>query len=180
MLRRFALTVMALAALVAASTAEAQGAGADRRPFGFGIGANASFEETTGAFPYEIYFPLRLGPVLKIEPSIGLVTGDSDGGGDFSDVTLGVGVFAVRRVSAPVDLYFGGRLKLGFVSEEIAGDDESDTDFYVSAAAGGEYFVVPAFSLGLEANLGYYALGDLSGDQTGLYTTGIFFLRMYL
>jgi hypothetical protein len=179
MLRRLALTITALTLLVTAAPALAQGAAADRRQFGFGIGANASFDETTGAYPYEIYVPLRLGPALKLEPSIGILTGSGDN--DFSDVLLGIGVFAVRRVSAPVDLYFGGRLKLNFVSEEIAGgEDDSDTDFYITAAAGGEYFVVPAFSLGLEANLGYYALGDLSGDQSGLYSTGIFFLRMYL
>jgi hypothetical protein len=178
MLRRLALTITALALLATAAPALAQNAAADRRPFGFGIGANASFDETTGAYPYEIYVPLRLGPLLKLEPSVGILTGSGDA--DFSDVLLGIGVFTVRRVSAPVDLYFGGRLKLNFISEEIAGDDESDTDFYITAAAGGEYFVVPAFSLGLEANLGYYALGDLSGDQSGLYSTGIFFLRMYL
>lgn len=179
MLRRFALTVTVLAALAAAFPAAAQGAG-DRRPFGFGIGANASFQETTGAFPFEIYFPFRIGPTLKVEPSLGILTADADGA-DFSDVMVGVGVFAVRRISAPVDLYFGGRLKLDFVSADLAGGgDESDTDFYVTAAAGGEYFVVPAFSLGLEANLGYYSLGELSNDQSGLYTTGIFMLRMYL
>ena len=179
MLRRIALTLTTLALLAMAAPAHAQGAATDRRQFGIGIGANASFDEpTTGAYPYEIYLPLRLSQALKIEPSIGLQTGSGDT--DFTDLMLGVGVFAVRRVSAPVDLYYGGRLKLNFISEDDGVNDESGTDFYLTAAAGGEYFVVPAFSLGLEANLGFYSLDELSGDQDGLYTTGIFFLRMYL
>lgn len=178
MVRKLTLAVTTLALLAAAPAAHAQAAG-DRHQFGLGIGANASFGDTIGAFPFELYFPIRIAPQVKIEPSLGFQTGDSDTT-DFSEFMLGVGVFAVKRVSAPVDLYYGGRLKLDFVSRDNGpGTNVDGTDFYLAGAAGGEYFVVPQFSLGLEANLGYYSLGDASGNQDGFYTTGLFLMRMY-
>ena len=54
--------------------------------------------------------------------------------------------------------------------------------FFLSAALGGEYYFVPKFSIGLEGNLGFYSLGDVTGGgdgADGFFTSGLAFLRMY-
>jgi hypothetical protein len=166
--------VFALAALALAGTASAQDA---RRPFGVGISIDTSAALNPAI---EVYAPIAIAPTLRVEPSLGIFTQDASGGGtDRSDFTVGVGLFYVQRVAAPVDVYMGGRLKLNFASEDNGVDDESGTDVTLAAAIGAEHYLATHFSLGAEAELGFYSDSDVSGDESGVFTTGLAFLRFY-
>jgi len=173
--------VFALAALALAATAGAQeataGAQEARRPFGLGV----SIQPEADLSPtIEVYAPIAIAPQLRVEPSLGIVTQDRSGAGtDTRDVTIGVGLFYVQPVAAPFDLYMGGRLKLNFASEDNGVDDDSGTDVILAAAIGGEHYLTTHFSLGAEAQLGFYSASDVSGDDSGLFTTGLAFLRFY-
>jgi hypothetical protein len=85
----------------------------------------------------------------------------------------------VSRLSPPVDLYYGGRLKLNFASVDDGAADESGVDLILAGALGGEYYLVPRFSVGLEGQLGFFTDSEASGDDSGLFTTGLAFLRLY-
>lgn len=167
--------VAALAVLAAATPAAAQ-----ERP-SFGVGISIVPLEGAGAVPtIEVYLPIALAPQFRLEPSLGIFTNDPSGPGtETSDVTLGVGAFYVSRIAAQADMYVGGRLKLNFASVDDGVDDESDTDVLLAAAVGGEHYFAPQLSLGLEAQLGIYDRGDVSGDDSGFFTTGLAFLRLY-
>ncbi len=164
--------VFALAAVALSAVASAQDA---RRPFGLGVSISP---ETALTPTIEVYAPIAIAPMLRVEPSLGIFTQDRDGV-DRNDVTLGVGLFYVQRVAAPVDLYMGGRLKLNFASEDDGVDDESGTDVTLAAAIGAEHYLATHFSLGAEAQLGFFSDSDVSGDSSGLFTTGLAFLRFY-
>lgn len=174
--------VVALAALGLAHPALAQDA---RRTVGVGI-AVVPLESAGDAPTVEVYLPLRIAPNVRIEPSLGIRTVDrpSDPGNlDERDVTLGVGVFALQRAAPQLDVYFGGRLKLNLARIEApTGASDSGTDVIVAAAVGGEHYLLSRFSLGLEAQLGLYSRSSASqgGEASGLFTTGLAFLRVYL
>jgi hypothetical protein len=166
------LAAIAAALAVAAPAFAQQRAAAPK--FGLGVAVTpVDGVPSLVGFPIEIYVPITLAPQFRIEPSIGFVTQDDVG----SAFTLGIGGFFVNNVAPQVDIYAGGRLKLNRVSSEVA--DDSDTDLILAAAAGGEYFFVPKFSLGLEAQVGLYQLGDFNGDTDGFFTNGLAFLRVY-
>jgi hypothetical protein len=179
-MKRFAV---ALAALALAAPALAQ----DHTGGTVGLGVSIVPLETGSynAPTVEVYVPIRLAPQLRLEPSIGIQTVDrpsNSGTPDTSDITLGLGVFFVQKVAAPVDFYAGGRLKLNFASVDSNETNASDsgTDVVVAAALGGEYYFVPKFSLGLEGQLGYYSRSSASIDEAdGFFTTGLAFLRVY-
>jgi hypothetical protein len=178
---RARLVAVTLAALALAAPAAAQ----ERPAFGIGIGiqpfADTPFFEGGAVPTVQIYFPLQVAPNLRIEPSFGLLTRNRPGPqADTSDLTLGVGVFLTSRISPPLDLQVGGRLKLNFASVDRPVGDDSGTDLSIAAALGGEYYLAPRFSLGLEAQLGRYQNSDVSGDDSGFFTTGLAFLRVYL
>jgi hypothetical protein len=167
------------AALVAAAPASAQQAQHSPK---IGIGIAVTPVDTilsNGIPPVEIYVPIGIAPQFRIEPSIGFFTSDVSGGVDRSDFTLGIGAFFLNPLAPQLDLYAGGRLKLNFASIDSPAGDDSDTDLFLAAALGGEYFFVPKFSLGLEAQAGLYTLGDVSGNSDGFFTSGLAFLRVY-
>jgi hypothetical protein len=173
--------VVALAALALAAPAFAQQqpppASEHRSQLGIGVSITPSAVVSP---TIEVYLPIQVGPALRIEPSLGIATvNQPTGGTDTSDITLGVGVFLQQRVAQPVDLYVGGRLKLNFASVDTGATDDSGTDFIIAAAIGGEYYLVPKFSIGLEGQLGFFSNSDVSGDNSGFFTTGLGFLRVY-
>jgi hypothetical protein len=169
---RFALAV---AALMVATTASAQ----QRPMLGIGVSFNPFAQVVALSPAVEVYVPIRLAPAFRLEPSMGIWTEDEDPAGGRSDVTFGVGAFFVKEIAPAADMYAGGRLKLNFASEDNGVDTQSDTDLVLAGAIGGEYYFAPQFSLGLEAQLGLYALGDVSGDVSGFFTNGLAFLRLY-
>lgn len=165
--------LVALAALAFSTSAFAQAGGAGGAQGGqFGLGVSI-------ADSIEILVPIKVAPNMRIEPTIAIATIDTDAGLDETNLTLGAGVFVQQRIAAPVEMYAGGRVRLGFVSVDDGTNDESGTDFDVAGAVGAEYYLVPKFSIGLEANLGFFSLSDVSGDASGFYTRGLGLLRMY-
>lgn len=177
---------LALAALAFAAPAFAQQHDTAGRPT-VGIGVSIVPIET-GSFTFptvEVYVPIRLAPQLRLEPSLGIQTANRPNGSgapDTSDVTIGLGVFYVQQLAAPLDLYAGGRLKLNFASwdSNVSNASDSSTDVVLAAALGGEYYLVPKFSVGLEGQLGYYSRSEASIDEaSGFFTTGLAFMRLY-
>ncbi|BDG04506.1 outer membrane beta-barrel protein [Anaeromyxobacter oryzae] len=177
--------VVALAALAFAAPvfAQQQQQPTDHRAqFGLGVSIIPLLPTTQSVAlspTIEVYVPIQAGPNLRIEPSLGIHTNDqptASGQPDRSNITLGVGVFVQQKVAVPVDLYVGGRLKLNFASTNPG---DSGTDFIIAAAAGGEYYLVPKFSVGLEGQLGFYSNSSVSGDDSGFFTNGLGFLRVY-
>ena len=167
--------VFALAALALSATAHAQDA---RRPFGLGISIVPL--ESVSPRTIEVYAPISIAPTLRIEPSLGVFTQDAPAGHvDTTDVTVGVGLFYVQRLAAPFDLYMGGRFKLNFASFDDGVNDDTGTDVTLAAAIGGEHYLATNFSLGAEAQLGFRSDSDVSGDTSGVFTTGLAFLRFY-
>lgn len=174
--------VVALAALSLAPAALAQEA---RRTVGVGVSI-VPLEAGGNAPTVEVYLPLRLAPNVRVEPSLGIRTVDRPslpGEVDERDVTLGVGVFVLQRAAPTFDVYFGGRLKLNFARVEVFGvGSDSGTDVILAAAVGAEHYLFSRFSLGAEAQLGLYNNSSAStgGESSGLFTTGLAFLRFYL
>jgi hypothetical protein len=166
-----ALAALALSLPAAAQDRAAQDRAAERGRFGLGV----SIVPIAGTPTVELYLPIAVSRELRLEPSLGIDTGD-----DTSNVTTGLGVFVLSRLAPAVDMYVGGRVKLNFASVDVpGGGDESGTDFLLAGALGGEYYLAPRFSLGLEGDLGFHADSDASGDDSGLFTTGLAFLRLY-
>src|SRR5512146_425209 len=173
---------LALCALALASPAAAQQA---RPTFGFGVSI-LPFAQPSVVLPTaELYLPIRVAPAFRLEPSLGIFTSNEPTPGtDTRDITIGVGAFWVKQLAAPLDMYVGGRLKLNFAhvsTTNAAGTtaSDSDTDLVLAAALGGEYYVATQLSVGLEGELGLYDHGNVSGDDTGVFTTGLAFLRIY-
>jgi hypothetical protein len=168
-MKKLAFVIAALALALPAAAQE------NRTRFGLGVSITpeAAFAPTV-----ELYLPIDLRGNLRIEPSLGIFTTDA-GDASASDITLGVGVFLMRRVAQPVNLYYGGRFKLNFASADDGVNDDSGTDISIAGALGGEYYLVPNFSLGLEGQLGFRSTSDVNGDVSGFFTTGLGFLRVY-
>jgi hypothetical protein len=173
---RIALALCALGLAVPAAAAD-QG----RRQFGLGVSI-ASQQSDANLPTVEVYVPIRLAPQFRIEPSLGILTRDPTGpNNSHRDLTLGIGAFWMKQLAPAADLYAGGRLKLNFAKQETGGaaGNVSDTDLVIAAALGGEYYLATQLSLGLEAQLGMYQLGDASGNVDGFFTNGLAFLRLY-
>lgn len=166
---------LAVAAVMVATTASAQ----QRPMLGVGVSFNPFAQVLQLSPAVEVYVPIRLAPAFRLEPSMGIWTTDDDAGGGSSDITFGIGAFFVKQVAPAADMYAGGRLKLNFASEDNGVDTQSDTDLVLAAAFGGEYYFAPQLSLGLEAQLGLYDRGDVSGADSGFFTNGLAFLRFY-
>jgi hypothetical protein len=169
---RIALALSALALAVPASAQQQP-----RPQVGIGVAIGSNFE-----FAKEVYVPIRVAPELKVEPSIGILTRDRTNGTKTSDFVLGVGVFWVKPLAAAADMYLGGRLKLDFAKSDDGVTSNSDTNVTIAAAIGGEYYLVPHFSFGVEGQLGHYDVGTAgfnAGDASGWFTDALLFGRIY-
>jgi hypothetical protein len=179
--RKMKKLVFAAAALALALPALAQEA---RPTVGFGVSI-VPLEAAGNAPTVEVYLPIRVAPTFRLEPSLGIRTVDrpsQPGNFDESDVTLGIGAFYVQKAAAPLDVYVGGRLKLNFASvKPFGGQNDSGTDVVLAAALGGEYYLFSRFSLGMEGQLGFFSNSSAArgGEGSGLFTTGLAFLRVY-
>jgi hypothetical protein len=173
------MTKLRLAATLLALTAAAAGTPALAAEEGPKFGLGIAILPLTGAPTVEVYVPIALAPTWRIEPSLGIRTDDQPAGGvDTRDITLGVGFFYIKKLAPPLDLQLGGRLKLNFAHTSGV-TSQSGTDVILAGAVGGEYYLIPKFSLGLEGNLGYYSNSAASGDNAGWFTAGLAFLRFY-
>lgn len=199
MLRTAAIAV-ALTLAGAASAQQASQARAPRLGIGIGLptselGALIAGGGTSGIAP-QIYVPINVTPKLRVEPQIGILTLNEDSGTDSSFFSLGAGAFYAMDLGDRALLYVGPRLILGFFnSKEPFGGGvtakTSRTDWYIGAALGGEAFLHPRLSLGGEAQLGRWGIGDEETKVPGfptdtqpggssVQTQGVIFVRVYL
>jgi hypothetical protein len=157
----------------------------EARPMiGLGVSIEPLAEAAGRSKTIELYVPVLVAPQFRLEPSLGILSNSPPAGGTSTrDFTLGLGLFFVQKAAAPIDLYAGGRVKLNFAHVETgpvgARVTTSGTDVILAAAVGGEYYFVPRFSLGLEGQLGFFSNSTASGDNSGAFTTGLAFLRVY-
>jgi len=147
--------IFALAAVLAAATATASEGG----PM-IGVGASLSFSQTA------ITVPINIAPGLRVEPFVGFdrlkITDATSPVGDVVDTEtefdLGCGVYVTKEVAQSVELYAGGKVELGILSEKSEGPgfsaSDSFTGFGLAAVGGAEYYLSPRFALGVEAELG--------------------------
>lgn len=184
-----ALVATALLAWAPASPAQ------ERATIGVGVdlvnAAAVLFEapDSFAAHPaaLSIYVPINL-PSFRIEPSIGFRTQSVDGGpltdGSFSRVELGVGLFVPVRTYQAFTAMAGGRLQLAFnKAKPVGGTSSTANDIYVAAALAGEWAANAHFSVGAEAQLGYYNNGNLDTagvpSTDGFRTAGLIFTRFF-
>ena len=169
------LLALALAIPVGAAAQSSPPAGARPR---YGVGVAIASSGLLGAT--EIHVPIQVAPSVRVEPSFGLLTADS-GTVSTRELVLGIGVLTQRRVGHATDVHYGGRLKLGFARfhSPIPGASESGVDIVLAASLGGELWLGDHFTLGLETQLGFYALSAASGDTSGLFTEGVAMARVY-
>ena len=192
MVRSLARVTALLAALAVAfpALAEEKPATDNKAQVGIGVSFGASDNLTIQLFQRvptsQVYVPINIG-VLRIEPSLGFLSYDQDGGGSGSALALGVGGFYVMRPARDFNYYAGGRIGLGFVNDKnTAGVKGSGTDFRLAVAVGGEWMASPRFSIGAEAQFGRTGYGEIKRggvvDQPAVSsfdTTGLLFLRFY-
>lgn len=182
--------------VAAALLAWAPAAPAQERTTTIGLGidlvnaAAVAFESSNSpsfsqhAAPLSIYIPINLSS-FRIEPSIGLMTQSIEGGGSFSRVELGVGGFVPLKTYQAFTALAGGRLQLAFNSAKnpVTGVSSSANDIYVAGALAGEWAANAHFSLGAEAQLGYYNNGSLDSvgvpSTDGFRTAGLVFARFF-
>lgn len=187
------------AALAAAPDARAQQTAPQQVRIGFGVGLEPFAPlNISGARAAPVgaglYLPIQIGPYLRVEPSLSILTFSQNPANDLSAVGIGAGVF-YYFVPAPVQqvgFYMGPRLNLYFLRNKQANPPGADvetkeTDFQLAGVLGGEYFVAPRFSVGAEAQLGltWYGDQDVSGqasvsrDAFGVSTNGVVYLRYF-
>ena len=172
----------------------------DKEYRAFGIGVNvldlSGIVYGDGA---TIYLPINLGPAFRLEPLLGFGTTSYDWEGDADDsetnMQLGLGIYpTIRRGSAVI--YIGGRIVMGFGSEEDKdnnGDvyvEYSDFSFGIGPILGGEYYFNPHISLGGEMSIMFASTttktdyknqfqDDEEDKITRIATNSMVFIRFY-
>ncbi len=207
MIRKITMLAAAAAALAVAPAALAQqkdavkvGLGVSLETFNlaqFGAAVQGSVPLDT---PLSVYVPIQISPHLRVEPSLGFATFSMDAVyANTANIpesghawNLGVGVLYYPAPAQPAGFYVGGRAGVVFAGYSISNaplpsTDVSWTNVYLKAVLGGEYFLAPKFSVGLEAQLGVTFFGDedvtgqvtLSRDLVGWNTSGLIFARYF-
>jgi hypothetical protein len=178
-MNRNSIRALASAAFLAA----APGARAQEKAPTIGLGVDlvnaAAFVNGGGATPLSIYVPIDL-TGFRIEPSLGLFS--RSGGGSQSRVELGVGGFVPIKRYAQFTTSAGGRLLLAHNAESPpGGPSDSSNDVYLAGAVAGEWMANAHFSLGVEAQLGFFSNGSLGGapSTSGVQTTGLVLARCF-
>jgi hypothetical protein len=144
--------------------------------------------------PSNVYVPIYVTPNLRLEPQIGWVS-TKDDQSDLSSrsFALGVGALFVKPVVQTTNLYGGARLISTWLkNEENTGAGVAKTtqrNTTIAAVLGGEWLPSPWFSLGVEAQLEYTAVGDpetkVGGNTfdgeggSSTATQGLLFTRVY-
>jgi len=118
-----------------------------------------------------VYVPIVLGNGIMIEPGVAFFRMKTSEESDFGDseftgtaLRLGVGVLFMFATPERGRIYAGPRVGVMRISSTNEFDDEeveqSRMDLFFTAVLGGEFFLMPAFSLGGEAGLTYATLGE--------------------
>jgi Outer membrane protein beta-barrel domain len=143
---------------------------------GFVVGAGPGFEARTG----NIHVAIRAGRSIRIEPMIGYArdrrkTSSSTNTSQetFSVLRASLGALYLIPRGSSFQVYTGGRLGMWRLRTEdrttspgfpTFSSSAKQTNLFLSAVFGGEYFIVPAFSVGGEAQLTYTSYGDIDFD----------------
>lgn len=131
--------------------------------------------EILGSLTPTVYVPIVLGNGIMIEPGVGFFRLKTSEESEFGDsefnltaLRLGVGVLFMLATPERGRVYAGPRVGVMRLSSrnEFDGEDAemSRMDLIFSAVVGGEFFLLPAFSLGGEAGLTYLTVGDTERD----------------
>jgi hypothetical protein len=115
------------------------------------VGLSASFQGSQ----FDILVPIWTSDRFSLAPAFGLLWAQ-DGGSDIR-FALAPRFFFSRTTFAP---YVGGRLGVLLASPK---NGDSTTDWIMGLAAGGEYFVDPHFSVGVESQLNLTISAEHSG-----------------
>jgi hypothetical protein len=201
------------ALLVFAASSQAQGP----RP-GFGVGVSLNMTPTSGfalsggqafdARTGNIHLMFRAARAWRIEPMFGYARESQKAtlSGNTQTATfnlwrVGVGFLYLLPRGSSFQAYVGPRLGLvhKYEKDEIRGPGFptasatlTETDKFISAVFGGEYFLAQRFSLGGEAQITYTNFGDLNRksvppnpnpqpkrDGSSLETGGLIVVRWY-
>jgi hypothetical protein len=191
------LGALAVAAALAAAPAARAQPQPTRVGFGIGLAPFAPLALTNARIApvgAGLYLPIQIGPNLRVEPSLSILSFSQSPAADGSAVGIGAGAFYwfVPPQVQQVGFYVGPRLELFFLKSKQANPPGADvetkeTDFALTAVMGGEYFVASRFSVGAEAQLALTWYGDrkvsgqpsVSRDAAGLSTNGVVFLRYF-
>lgn len=213
MIRKIAMLAAAAAALAIPPAVQAQqkdavkiGIGASIEAFNYAQFGAMTLGAVPANVPVSVYVPIQITPHLRIEPSLGLATYSQDraaaalGTGEVSGHAwnIGVGVLYYLAPAQPAGFYVGGRLGLVFSGRTTVNGantvltEGSETDFYLRGVLGGEYYLAPRFSVGVEAQLGPTFYGNesltvtpgpspatVSRNLTGWNTSGLVFARFF-
>ena len=200
-----AFAVVVLISLCASSISAGEGSEEQNR-YGVGISLFEEFfsfaysthvSDMTGGV--NIYFPVRIGGIFRIEPEIGFdyTSYDYEYEGETYDnwervIRIGFGMGPIIQ-KGKLDIYYGLRFGLAFASSQDysrtvyapEGTDRklSKTDWYIGPAFGSEYFVSPHFSVGGEVQLDFTSYGEWGDSSTtnlyALQNRNLFFVRWY-
>ena len=118
-----------------------------------------------------VYVPFVIGNGIMIEPGVGFFRAKRSEDDEFGDadytltaMRLGAGVFFMFATPERGRIYAGPRVGVIRMKStaDFGGEDfeESRMDLFFSAVLGGEFFLMPAFSLGGEAGLTYLSMGE--------------------
>lgn len=193
-----ALRALAAACALAGATTTHADTQEQRPTLGFGVrtqlvSASTDRLDNQGL---AISFALARGR-LRIEPELGFAWSDRAwlSGGDgliigdttwvSKTITVGSGVFYELARAETIAAYAGGRLTLDFAEQSrVFGSGGWATGGTLAAVLGGEYFLAPLVSLGLEAQAGVSVVSNKDtssrGDSRSAETAGLLLLRFYV
>ena len=155
---RFLLFTIALGGLVISSHGQ-------NLPEEGTLGLRASLQ--SGQSTLEI--PIWVSDNLVVAPQVGIVNEEDN----FTSLTLGVKPRFYQSLGNDYASYLGGLLALQLVSPDV-GDEI--TDIQIGVNGGGEYFLDPRFSLGVEGRLNWLLRdNDSNRLATGAAVTGTFY-----
>ena len=171
-MHRSVLVFAALATLVPAElSAQRWGLGMGLQPISILI------EDEIGvanAIASTVYVPIELANGMVIEPGVGFLRmkeEDSEFDEQVTSTALRASVGVLFALATPdrSRFYVGPRvgvlrLKSTFEGEGDGDGEVSRMDLIMAAVAGGEGFITPAVSLGGEASLTYYSVGETEVD----------------
>lgn len=123
----------------------------------------------------QVYVPIVVSDGLMLEPGIGVFrtknsesSESADFEATFTFIRVGVGLLFTIQQAERGRVYVGPRIGLMRMSSssEFNGEAEDDSRVDLTAAAvlGGEFFLLPAFSIGGEVGLEYLRMGDEEDD----------------
>jgi hypothetical protein len=171
---------------------------------GFSLDGGFNFDARTG----NLHFPVRISRSIRLEPTLGYAREtreqsdpSSSSEGKFSVLRVGLGIMFLLPRGESFLAYAGARVGLRRRTQEITNrftgfpsttSRIQQTDKFLSAVFGGEYFLAPYFSLGGEAQVTYMAYGEpdvdtdppqpgpqLQFDGSSLATAGLIVIRWY-